>query len=239
MNIIALLITLGIIIGLFFIVTKGINKTVNRKRKFSYSHRVKMVLGSYLALLLVCVILASILPVKGITGWKEVNDNELEKESTELYNAAVNGTISQVDKRYISKKWTVDIHGEQLKIAVQNNEALNFQIAVERKNQNDDKIEAVLYQTRSSMNGLEVTKHIKPIGLKLVGDQLMIIPPQKNKISFSQLANVFSVNQFTGEKTFSHSSSYVGGQNILYLKIPKDLKLVPTDAVPEPIETNT
>jgi hypothetical protein len=50
--------------------------------------------------------------------------------------------------------------------------------------------------------------------------------PEKVKIKFSQFQQAFTVNQFTGEKPFRHATHFYGGTSILYLKIPKDLKLI-------------
>jgi hypothetical protein len=227
MNLLLLLITLAIVVGIF--VAKVMNKTVNRKGQYSYTHRVRGIFAGYLAILLICVVLDSVLPAKGKVDWKMVHHRELEKEGTDLYDAALKGRIDKVDPEFLVKKWDFDYHDQKLTTAVQTNEFLSIPVVIERKNTNDDKIEAVFYKTRSSMNNMDITQLANPIGLKLAGDQLTLIPPQKSITKFSEFANVFSVNQFTGEKKFSHSSNFVQGQSILYLRIPKDLQLVAND----------
>jgi hypothetical protein len=230
MNFLPLLIILVIVVGMFSLVAKIMNnKTLNRKGKYSYSNRVRRIFAGYLAILLICVVLDSVLPAKGMLEWKVVRTGDLEKENANLYDAALKGRIDKVDPKLKVKNWNFDFHDQKLTAVVQNNEVLYNQVVIERKKTNDDKIEAVYYKTRSSMNNMDITQLVNPIALKLAGDQLTLIPPQRSKTKFSEFANVFSINQFTGEKTFSHSSNFVEGQSILYLRIPKDLQLVAND----------
>jgi hypothetical protein len=204
MNLLLLLITLAIVVGIY--AAKVMNKTVNRKGQYSYSNRVRAIFAGYLAILLICVVLNSVIPAIGKVDWKVVHHRELEKEGTDLYDAALKGRIDKADPAFLVIKWDFDFHNQKLTTAVQNNEFLNStQVVIEGKNTNDDKIEAEVYKTRSAMNNIDITRLANPIGLNLAGDQLKLIPPQKRKTRFSEFANVFSVNQFTGEKTFSHS----------------------------------
>jgi len=226
MNILPILIVLVIVVGIISLVSQIMKRTGNRKGKYSYSNRVRRIFVSYLAILLICVVLDSVLPAKGMTEWKKVHKQDLEKEGLDLHEAAVKGQIAKVDHEFRVKNWNFDYHGQKLNTAIKSNEFLNTQIVIERKNTNDDKIEATYYKTRSSMNNLDITSIYKPIGLKLEGDQLSFLAPQKSKMNFSEFANVFSVNQFTGEKSFSHNSEFMEGQSILYLRIPKDLQII-------------
>jgi hypothetical protein len=98
---------------------------------------------------------------------------------------------------------------------------------VERKNTNDDKIEAVAYRTRSSMNDMDISKLINPIRVKLVGNLLTLQAPKQAKLKLSMFNNVFAVTQFSSEASlFKHHSSFYDGQSILYMRIPKDLELI-------------
>jgi hypothetical protein len=232
MNFLPILIILVIVFGIVSLVARIMKKTVNRKGKYSYSKRVRGVFFGYLAILLICLVVNSLLPVKGRTDWKVVRIEDLEKESTDLHDAAIKGRIDQVDDKFRIKKWNFVYHDAKLTTTVKNNKFLNTQVVIERKETNDDKIEAVYYKTRSSMNNMDITSKYNPIDLKLVGDHLNLMPPPKSKMKFTEFANVFSVNQFTGEKSFSHSTDFFEGQSVLYLRIPKNLQLADESNLP-------
>ncbi|WP_066069100.1 hypothetical protein [Neobacillus soli] len=202
-------------------------KSVNKKGKYVYSNRVRWIVGGYLAVLLICAGIDMVHPFKGMADLKKVNTEKLNKESTDLYDAAVAGRIDTVDSKYIDKKWDLSFEDQKLNIAVENDEYFYTQIFVDRKNSNDDKIEAIFYKTRASANGMDITKLTHPIRLELAGNTLFLKNPKKVKLEFTTFNNVFTVNQFTGEDSlFSHHSEFSGGQSILYLRIPKDLQLI-------------
>lgn len=70
---IPLLITAMIIIGIVVLSTKAMKRTINRKGKISYSHRVLWIFSGYVAILLICVVLAAIQPAKIVEGREKVD----------------------------------------------------------------------------------------------------------------------------------------------------------------------
>jgi len=225
MAIIPLLLTAIIIITLAILTARAVNRNVNRKGKYSYSRRVCWIFSGYVAVLLICVVLDTVHPGNIVDGWKKVDTKGLEKESIDLYDAALEGEIANIGS-ILRKEWSFDYHGQQLDVVVTQDEYLNASVIVERKHNNDDKIEAAFYQTRQSVNGMDITELAKPPHLEIAEDGLLLSNPKKNKIKYSEFTNVFSVKQFTGEDFFRHDSNFSGGQSILYLRIPKDLELI-------------
>ncbi|WHY86908.1 hypothetical protein QNH39_03265 [Neobacillus novalis] len=224
---IPLLITAMIIIGIVVLSTKAMKRTINRKGKISYSHRVLWIFSGYVAILLICVVLAAIQPAKIVEGREKVDSGELESESLNLYEAVKEGKINQVDKKLIRKQWQFTVTGKKLSIAFDNDEYQNISIIVERKQTNDGTLEAVFYKTSSSVNGMEISELANPPGLTLTGDSLTIKNPKASKLAFTEFSSPFSVSQFTGEASlFDHDTDITHGQSILYLRIPKDLELL-------------
>jgi hypothetical protein len=222
-----ILLTLVIAITIIALVVKITKSSVNKKGKYVNSNLVRLVFGGYIAILLICLGLDVVLPANEVNDREIVDNKELEKESLELYEAAVEGRIDKVDHSFIRKEWNLDYQNSLLNVEIQNEEFLNSQIIVERKETSDDTIEAILYGTRSSVNNIEITKKLNPIQLEMAGDKLTLINPKKVKFEFYQFENVFSTNQFTeGESLFEHHSNFFEGHSILYLKIPKDLELI-------------
>lgn len=216
---------LVILIGIVYFISTMINKVVNRNGKYSYSNRVIKIFFGYFAILLICLVLDLINPGKGVSDWKTVSIKDLDKENSVVYDVASKGEIEKIDPSFLVKKWKFAYHGQRLLIGGTDSSELNTNIIVERKNTNDGEIEALNYHTRLRMDNLDLTKYVKPLQLELADGQLRLMKPQQSEIKFSELSNVFSVNQFTGVKSFSHGFGISGGLSILYLRIPKDLQL--------------
>jgi hypothetical protein len=225
---------LAILIGIVYLVSTLINKVVNKKGKYSYSKRVIKIFCVYLAIMLICLALDLINPGKGLSDWKTVSTKNLDKENSVVYNAASKGEIDKIDPAFLVEKWKFTYHERQLPISSEDEALSNSNIFVERKNTNDGEIDALYYHTRLSMNQLDLTKYFKPLQLELTDGQLRIMKPQQRELKFSELANVFSVNQFTGVNSFSHHSEFHDGVSILYLRIPKELQL--TDESGQPVQ---
>ena len=197
-----------------------------RVKKILLGRRLRWMLGGYVAILLICTGVSPLLPDEIVTYKIISNSHDLDKESTELYEAAIEGNTAKIDDKFINKTWSLRFEEQELNIATENDELINSAVIVERKPTNDGKIEALHYKTRSGVNNMEITELENPLRIELNENTLTIMNPEKVKLKFSQFQQAFTVNQFTGEKPFRHSTRFYGGTSILYLKIPKDLKLI-------------
>jgi hypothetical protein len=232
MNLILLIIPIVVI----FVLLVSVGKSTRKSRNYSYNRRVWKIFIGYFILLLICVVIDAAIPSKGATALKKLDANKLAKETERLHDAALAGKIDQVDAKYKIKTWTFSYNGKRLDTAAKNNGDMDgLQVVVERKNSNDHQIEAAFYRTKVGLDDLDITEMIKPIGLELAGNQLIFVP-EKSEINFTKFDNVFAINQFTGKSIFGHGYSLYEGQSILYLKLPKDLKLVTDDQANVEIE---
>ncbi len=216
-----------ILIGIIFFIAKiFMNRTSNKTRKYVYSRRVRWIFGIYIGVLVFCMIVDLFLPAKGTSDWKRVDPKAVEKESLELYDAAVEGRIADVGKKFIVTQWEFAYDKPILVLSSHENRSINTQIIVERKNVNDDKVEAAFYRTRANMNNLDITSLSKAPSLEIIeDDHVLSIKSELTKIKIAQFFNAFPVTQFTGEKMFDDDTSISPGQSILYLRIPKGLQL--------------
>jgi hypothetical protein len=221
MGILPIFIGLIMITFIIIIMTRVLKTNIIKRGKYIHSNRVRWVLGGYIGVMIIFTILAVFLPPHDM---KIARTPDLEKENTDLYNAAINGKIDNIDPKYIDKKWGLNYDYPQLEVVV--DESLNIQIIVERKTMNDDRIEAIMYKTRSNMNDMDITGLTNSPGVELQKNQLVITKPEQAKIEISEFKNTFTVRQFSGEKIFSHHNGFFEGQSILYLQIPKDLEIV-------------
>ena len=63
-----------------------------------------------------------------------------------------------------------------------------------------------------------------PINFGLKGDTLTIYHPGQQNINISMVKNEFTINQFKGKSIFKNES--IGyGEQFIYLRIPKDIKI--------------
>ncbi|PFP31374.1 hypothetical protein COJ96_00265 [Bacillus sp. AFS073361] len=226
MNIGSLLPILFILVIISIFTAKGIRRTVNNKGKSVSSSWARRIFGGYISLLLICTIVVPFINGKDMTDLKKAPIDAIEKEGATLFDAAAAGKINTIGRNSIEKKWDFEYREPKLNLSVGTEEFFATQIFVERKKTNDDKIEAVYYRTRSSVNDMDISKVINPIRLTLAGDILTLHNSKKAKLNFSIFNQIFPVTQFTGEPSlFQHQSSFYEGQSILYLRIPKDLEL--------------
>ncbi|MDR7001234.1 hypothetical protein [Neobacillus niacini] len=215
-----------IALAIAFLVVKMMKGSGKRKGKYHFRKRVYWILGGYITVLLVCFVFDVAHPVNGMMeDRKIVKEKDLNRENSELYVAALEGKIAETGNQFIVKKWDFDYHGKKLNITSENGEFFNERVVVERKKGNDGKIEAVYYQTRSSVDHREISEKKRPIRIQLSEATLMLGEQERVELKFSQFENAFTVNQFSGSGWFNHESNFYEGQGIVYLQIPKDLDL--------------
>ncbi len=155
------------------------------------------------------------------------NQQKMDQEREELLNAVNSGNFGAVSDSTVKKTWIIPYAPRRITLATTKGELVDTQIVVEKKNRNDGKIEATFYQSHASMNGRDISIFKQSIQLEINNDKgiLVIGNPKKRIIEYYQFANVFTINQFTGVKSFKYSSSFVDGINVLYLRIPQGIEI--------------
>jgi hypothetical protein len=213
-----------VVIMVIAITSLLVNLTKRSSKVLLSGSRIRWMFVGYLSILLIFSGLSPLLPEGEIT-YQKVDINQLESDSNELYEAAIQGKIENVDSKYIVKTRKFDYPEKQLNIAVVNEDFLSASIFVERKTTNDGKIEALHYQTGSGLNEMALSDLMQPLGINIDKNTLLLENPEKLKLEFSQFQQAFPINQFTGKGDFSDINNFYDGTSILYLKIPKDLEL--------------
>lgn len=219
-----------IVITVIAIASLLINLTKRSSRALFSGSRIWWIFVGYLSILLICTGLSPLLP-KGEITYQKVDGNQLERDSNELYEAAIKGNIETVDSEYIVKTRKFNYTEKQLNIAILNDDFLSASIFVERKTSNDGEIEALQYQTGSGINDLSISDLLQPLKINIDKNTLILENPEKLTLEFSQFQQAFPIKQFTGKGDFGDSSHFINGTSILYLKIPKDLELTTTNEI--------
>ncbi|MEH7177019.1 hypothetical protein [Neobacillus vireti] len=217
-SILPLLIILIIIIAIV-----RMSKSSGRKNYF-FGKPIRWLFGGYLAILVICAGLSPLLPEDEKID-KAIDVNNLDRAGIELYETALAGNIDKVDSNYIKKTWNLEYQNQQLAIISPNEEYIETSIIVKRKTVNDGGIDAVYFKSGSSVNGMDISDLEKPLRMKIENNTMRIENPEKLELKFTQFQQAFPISQFTGKGGFSHSHNFYEGTSILYLKVPKDLKI--------------
>lgn len=201
---------------------------MNSPKKSSYGKKVRWIFGAYIIILLIAAALSTFIPEKEMNNGKKADMNRLTKQEDELNTAASAGKIGKYDSKFLRKSWNFTYSDHQLTLAAPNDQSTDILIVAERKSSNDGKIEASFYKTGIALDDREITWPVAPPLVELAGNR-MNIKEKLTKIIYTVFTNSFPIRQFTGESNFSHGSSFDDGASILYLRIPKDLRLNPQE----------
>ena len=141
MGITTLLLLVIIVGGISFLVAR-LNNTKKNRHGISYIKRVQWIFGGYFCVLLISVSLAEFVPEQGITAGNQVDSKVLEKDNSDIHVAALEGKIEKLDSTWKRKVWRFDYQGTQLNIVVPSDGSSDVMIVAERKEINDNSIEA-------------------------------------------------------------------------------------------------
>lgn len=153
---------------------------------------------------------------------KEVRRQEdMDKVMDGLFSKLRQGKIDQIPYQYVLQTNRFDDYPNQtLTIAL--NSDHGAEILVERKTNNDDSIESFTYANGLIIDGIDFSNNLIPYSIELVDNKLTIHPIVQD-IRISITSSSFPVRQFTGDSILDHSFS--SRHQIIYLKIPSDLKI--------------
>ncbi|WP_404450964.1 hypothetical protein LG329_11520 [Virgibacillus necropolis] len=216
------IIILAIIFGFVVFIT---NRNAKKKRMFISGRKIQWIFGAYFAVLLISVGLFFMIPTEAnSTTNMEVN----ETNSLSIYVDFSNGNVSRINSNFIDKQWSFEYEGDKLSMKVfDNNISTKTAIFVGGKSNESNTIDATYYQTPTYVGGIDVTNQIKPPGVNLTSETLTIDSPERTEFHFNMFKQEFPVNQFIGEEHDVESSrSIIRGEQILYIRIPKDIKLL-------------
>ncbi|MBS4201940.1 hypothetical protein KHA93_20245 [Bacillus sp. FJAT-49732] len=213
-----------LIFGLFFVlIILLVWFLVSSRLKYIFinKHFVKIFLFTYAVLLVLSVFVYEMLPhdVKELPMTKVANLDILESD-------VFNGRIDDIDPSLIREEWKYDYSGKELQIR-QVEGYFDGTIIVDRKPENDGSIE-VKYIAASNLDGFDITDEMSPLNAEIQNNNLNLsFKSRQREISFTTYKKEFVINQFTGNKNYNMwSSSSFGEARYVFLKIPKDLKIV-------------
>jgi len=210
-------------IGFFFLIGRA---------RLSFA-RTRQVMGVYLVLLLASLTVfyamaessqtaPAPIPERGIDGpeWDEYN-----RISNEYYNAVFEGRVEEYEGAELVKEWDFDYTKEQLLLTTSDSRPYYIMIVIEEKAADDGKVEVKNYTI--SMEDFETYFGVNPPDVRLAGDVLEIIRPERMEIVAVRFFQDFTSAQFTGKglNMDSRFHFYHGDHQVLYIKIPPNLQV--------------
>ena len=212
--------TLLIILALIIIGIGGLLFWLNSRLKRFF----KIKITHWLILIYAFVLLAAsaIVPFmsKELTELDAQERQDSEKMFSELTEKLENGQAEKIDPRYILVEHSFDAENQTVKIASQLESSP--MIYVKRKDVNDGKIEAVIFQHPFIIDGADFSEVLEPYELTFE-DNLLTIRSEQQRLKLSVMHSPFPVRQLTNVSMMHHSSSR--GDQLIYLQLPRGLEL--------------
>ena len=185
----------------------------------------KWMFGGYVTILVLSVVLYAFMMNSNVQSTTIVSEAEASEEEQKFHEAIYQGRTDEVDPKEVEKTFEIAYHNNQLHIASDSNDDVDAAVIVEKKRVDDHKIEGIIYKPKLFINELDVSKEIKPLEIKWSDDTLTIISPEVTELRFAMLKREFPFTQFTGEQWFDTHTTSFERPSILYLRVPKELKI--------------
>lgn len=188
-----------------------------------------IIAGLYLGVLILMVPTLYMLPDNGFTKLME-DTSEAETKSQNSYADLKNhlslvGDLDQQNGLYKNSHQTFKVDTKKLALIVDERMIGNYQIFVEPKGVDDGEIEVFTYVATQPQlgGGLDLTKLLSSPAISFQKDTLSVMSPSRQTVDFTQFNADFTVDQFKKQNSGGVSANF--GENFIYIRVPKSLKL--------------
>lgn len=215
MTIMLTLLLVAMMIILIMIVT-----SMKAKRKFITVKVTHWLLIIYIGVLLLSMSFVHLITNNSINSREKVENWDEDQGWSKFFAAMHKGKLDLLDSNQLINEKIYNYENPLLNMKITGSDD---QIYVERKDQDDGKIEARVYTNGLYISGYDFTDKIVPVNFQLMGETLNVLYPGLQTIDISVAGSEFTINQFTGQNRMNGINSR--GQLAVYLKIPKSLQL--------------
>jgi hypothetical protein len=186
--------------------------------------------GLYLGVLILMVPILSLLPDKGNI---KLIDNRVEAFGLSQSIIREFGyfnhlpTEESLDKqqglyKISSNTFNIDRNTNKISFILQG----RYQIFVEQKDVDDEKVEVSTYATTQLAGGIDFTKLMLPPVISLEKGTLSIKSPSRQTLEFKQFKNDITIDQFK----LQNFGNFVGmhtsfGEQVIYIRVPKSVAI--------------
>ncbi|MDR3601507.1 MAG: hypothetical protein P4L49_13680 [Desulfosporosinus sp.] len=186
--------------------------------------------GIYLGILIILVPILYLLPDEGFIKLNEAkNQAETETKPQTIINDWYNylpfvGDLEKQKGLSKNSSHTFKVDAEEL--AFNGSSNINIQIFVERKDVDDGEIEVDTYSTTQSIETIDFTKLVLPPVISYENGTLSFKSANRQNFDFKYFKPDFTVAQFDNPKMgIENGTSSSFGWNIIYIRVPKSLKI--------------
>ncbi|MGV3487174.1 MAG: hypothetical protein ACO1OC_01125 [Tuberibacillus sp.] len=213
-----------VILLIFYFVLQRKRLIWSGPRPYMSHRKIILLLGGYGGILILAALFYAFIPIEN-----SMADDSTINKSTELYDQLKHGGIKDINPDLIKKKQEANIPDNQLNIGLENtmmNDDMMINVMVERKEDNDNRVEAYLILNQSYLDQVDITNDLKHNDWVWRGNQFNIATPQsEKKLKYKIASQEFPFNPFAGQSVFSHHSSTIISNSDFYLRVPKDMKI--------------
>jgi hypothetical protein len=185
---------------------------------------IKLIVIAYITINIVGLIFYYTIPKGNFAKAKaRVDIEQLNNMNTEIMNNPQVLAHKILEGKYNIKNYNFNYEGKKLQLTFEKH---NDVIFVDRKTSDDNKIEVYWYCGPITVNGIDFTNVIKEPNIKLLRSKLNV-EYEKQIFSFTRFLKDQVISQFYEKK---EDESIRGlGSGIIYIKVPKNLKILGDD----------
>lgn len=230
MGLIGFLLPFIIVLVFVGLMAFSINRVGSRRNKYINRKSITWLLGGYAVVLIISTILFFLVPIQPKTNFAEEADL---RHSHHFEYITSQDMLDEVSDFIVNEKefpYDKDYLNIQLNVNDSNDRHYHLKILVERKNEADQMIEAVIYQTPTFINDWNITEHIDPLQVDVTLSTLLIDNILK-EFSYASFKTEFPFSQFEEDDQSFFGEVIVQGEELLFLRIPKDVELIEKDSV--------
>lgn len=223
------LFSLVLVIGIVVFVIAIAKKTTVRLTIMN-TKIIVLLFSCYLGILLATSILFFLLPINDFA-YEQVelyqHDPENPYTDQDYYSAIDQGRFEDARGISLREEWAFEYEGDSIQFKSNPDPYVEMRVMVDRKDVNDNKIEMAYYTSRTVVGGFDITEEVGKYEFNFDNGTIFITKPRPYELQLSTFNSEFPTRQFTDESIHSSydRSFSMRGENIIFLKIPKDLEI--------------
>lgn len=195
-----------------------------KQKLIEHRQTIYLKLGLYFLVLLISMILVLMIPI-------ERENKHFHSENIPSLHAMVyEGKLHDSVKKFLIYQTEFPYREEHINIrsTISGSHYFTIDVLVEEKSEEDPTIEVFLYQTPSVFAGVDITEDIEPYKIDLHANTLAITA-KDNRLSYAFFKTEFPFSQFEKNRQPMFEEDLHAGEQLVYLRIPKNVKVYVND----------
>lgn len=216
------------LIGLIVLSVYVLRKATRAQTRPQQSKKVYRKLGLYGLTLVVFYVIHFFIPFQSSSGEGEM----VTIDFLHVHEMVQEGKWEASMEEFLvyEEAFTLTDPGQELFIQSVISDHHNFDVLmlVEEMEMEEERVEARLYHTPSSFDGVDVTEALQPYEIEMHTNTL-VIKATRDQLHVASFQHEFPFKQFQKEPKQLFSEEGITGEQIVYLRVPQGLKIVTDD----------